>query len=74
MREENGNPSTRMGTCPTHGRVVIDYGDDGHIADDGPDTGSGHAPGCDGECHHCPIPVQLDPCYPCGPVDPDPPT
>ena len=67
----------RWGTCPRHGRVVIDYGPDGHIADDGPTTGtgSGHAAGCYGDCenHGCPVPVpvQLDPRYPCGPVEPD---
>jgi hypothetical protein len=61
----------RWGRCHKHGRVVIDYGTDGHIADDGPDTGMGHAPGCWGNCdrHGCPVPVQLDPRYPCGPVE-----
>lgn len=67
----------RMGHCPRHGRVVIDFGDDGHIADDGPayEVGIGHAPGCWGECdrHGCPVPVQVqaDSRYPCGPVDPE---
>lgn len=72
-------PSTlpQWGDCPTHGRVILDYPTDGHIADDGPGTttGLGHASGCGGDCdrHGCPVPVpvQVDPRYPCGPVEPD---
>ena len=64
--------------CPKHGRVVIDYGDDGHIADDGPDTGTEVRHRCIyGDAVYCvdagcgPEPVQLDPRYPCGPLVPD---
>lgn len=66
----------KIGWCEGHGVVEIDYGDDGHIADDGDasDVVLGHDPSCMGDCHRygCPIPVQVqaDPRYPCGPVRP----
>lgn len=61
----------RYGHCPHHGRVAIDHGEDAHIADDGPDTAMGHAPGCMGSCYYCPVPIQIDPRYICGPVTPE---
>lgn len=48
---------------------------DMHVVETGPTTGTeaGHAPDCMGWCEHCPVPVpvQLDPREPCGPVEPD---
>ena len=65
---------TGWGLCEGCGERLApdEWSGDMHIVETGPTTGIelGHAPDCMGECRNCPVPVpvQLDPREPCGPV------